>query len=175
MGVLRQVSTLLLCLASPLLLAQATYTTGFEQPPFNLGDVNGQDGWRHLDNSPTRGEVMAAPAGSDASFGAICGGEVTVLIEPFVPTHAIYLVGAGHCARAIAQLAHECGWSVTVIDDRAELLLQFPAETRISDRTPARFIMDHAWRQQDALIVVSRNYQIDRDALRASLGSTPAA
>jgi hypothetical protein len=69
MGVFRQVSMLLLFLASPQLMAQATYTTGFEQPTFTLGDVNGQDGWRHIDNSPTRGEVMASPAGSAAFFG----------------------------------------------------------------------------------------------------------
>jgi xanthine dehydrogenase accessory factor len=107
--------------------------------------------------------------GSDASFGAICGGEVTVLIEPFVATHSIYLVGAGHCARAVAQLAHQCGWRVTVIDDRAELVSQFPADAHISDQTAAQFIEAHSWRVDEALIIVSRNYHIDRDALRAAV------
>ena len=43
------------------------------------------------------------------SFGAICGGESTVLIEPQLLREALFLVGAGHCARAIARLALECG------------------------------------------------------------------
>ena len=111
--------------------------------------------------------------GSEASFGAICGGEVTVLIEPYVAAHSIYLVGAGHCARAVAQLAQGCGWHVTVIDDRTEILSHFPADVHLSKCTPAEFIADHAWRAEEALVIVSRNYQIDRDALRAALGAAP--
>ena len=57
-----------LFLTSPL-LAQAVYTTGFEPPDFTLGDVNGQNGWGHLSNSPTTGYIEAAPAGSPAMFG----------------------------------------------------------------------------------------------------------
>ena len=43
--------------------------------------------------------------GHPDSFGAICGGEVTVLIEPQGTAETIYLVGAGHCAKAVAQAA----------------------------------------------------------------------
>jgi hypothetical protein len=50
--------------------AQATYTTGFEPPAFTAGDVNGQQGWGHISNSPTKGVVEATPAGSPADFGA---------------------------------------------------------------------------------------------------------
>lgn len=50
--------------------AQTSYTTGFESPPFTLGDVNGQNGWGYLSNSPTKGIIETAPAGSAAGFGA---------------------------------------------------------------------------------------------------------
>jgi hypothetical protein len=50
--------------------AQTTYTTGFESPAFTLGDVNGQNGWGYLSNSPTKGIIETTPAGSAASFGA---------------------------------------------------------------------------------------------------------
>ena len=36
--------------------------------------------------------------GDACSFGAICGGEVTMLIEPQTNGEALVLVGAGHCA-----------------------------------------------------------------------------
>ena len=39
----------------------AQYSTSFEAPTFSLGDVAGQDGWGHISNSPTRGEIEAAP------------------------------------------------------------------------------------------------------------------
>jgi hypothetical protein len=55
----------LLFLSSPAL----AYTTGFEPPTFSLGDVNGQNGWGHISNSPTRGEIEPVPAGSPAMFG----------------------------------------------------------------------------------------------------------
>ena len=50
------------------------------------------------------------------SFGAICGGEVTVMIEPQNLGSALFLVGAGHCSLAIAKLGPlSCGNSHSVL------------------------------------------------------------
>src|SRR6476619_2337558 len=57
------------CAVAPFLSGQ-TYSTGFESPGFTLGDVNGQNGWGHLSNSPTDGFIEAIPAGSPAALGA---------------------------------------------------------------------------------------------------------
>jgi xanthine dehydrogenase accessory factor len=104
------------------------------------------------------------------SFGAICGGEVTVLMEPQAARERLVLVGAGHCARAIARLAAECGMHVTVLDDRAELAAEISAARElVPDRTAADFIKDRDWRAGDALVIVSRNFEIDREALAAAL------
>lgn len=111
--------------------------------------------------------------GEPDSFGAICGGEVTVFIEPQIMSEALYLIGAGHCARAIAKLAAECGLFVSVVDDRIELLADLPsAVTRISDSSPADFIASHQWQSDEALVIVSRNHEIDRDALGVALEQT---
>jgi xanthine dehydrogenase accessory factor len=108
--------------------------------------------------------------GETDSFGAICGGEVTVFIEPQIGGEALFLVGAGHCARAIARLAAECGLFVTLIDDRIELLSDLPpAVTGISDRAPREFIASRAWRSDEALVMVSRNHEIDCEALAAAV------
>ncbi|HVF72337.1 MAG TPA: XdhC family protein [Chthoniobacterales bacterium] len=108
--------------------------------------------------------------GETESFGAICGGEMTVFIEPQSTREALYLIGAGHCARAIATLAHECGLCVTVLDDRADLLSGLPpAVTRISDTTPTNFITSREWRNDEALILVSRNHEIDGEALAVAV------
>ncbi|HEX6084565.1 MAG TPA: hypothetical protein VF266_08560 [Thermoanaerobaculia bacterium] len=49
----------LLLLSATLVSAQPTYTTGFED--FALGDVQGQQGWGYLSNSPTGATVVSAP------------------------------------------------------------------------------------------------------------------
>src|SRR4051812_47440348 len=54
------------------------------------------------------------------SFGAICGGEVTVLMEPIGTRERLVIVGAGHCGVALAKLARDCGFHVTIIDDREQ-------------------------------------------------------
>ncbi len=104
------------------------------------------------------------------SFGAICGGEVTIFLEPLAARERLVLVGAGHCAQAVARLALDCGWHVTVLDDRSELLTDFPKVQRhLSDCTAADFIARNEWRPRDALVLVSRNFELDRDALAAGL------
>jgi len=109
---------------------------------------------------------------SENSFGAICGGEVTVLIEPQPRPPVFCLVGAGHCSQALAKLAQECGFAVTVLDDRANLLgsSYFSSLVRcLSDPAPENFIRNHKWCERDALVLVSRNYHIDREALATAL------
>ncbi len=108
--------------------------------------------------------------GDAESFGAICGGEATVLIEPQLLSEALYLVGGGHCARAIARLALEAGFFVSVIEDRPEQLEGFPAAIeRITAMRAPDFIASREWRADEALIMVSRNHEIDREALAAAL------
>jgi xanthine dehydrogenase accessory factor len=103
------------------------------------------------------------------SFGAICGGEVTVLIEPSVPAHALFLVGGGHCAQAIARLAAECGFHVTAVDDRPDVLNQCTAaHARLPGPAPD-LIRARVWSESEAIVIVSRHYDIDREALAAAL------
>jgi xanthine dehydrogenase accessory factor len=113
--------------------------------------------------------------GETDSFGAICGGEATVFIEPQLTSESLYLIGAGHCSQAIAKLAAECGLFVTVVEDRDELLADLPAAVaRISESSPASFIASHEWRSDEAIVIVSRNHEIDRGALAAALAQTGA-
>jgi xanthine dehydrogenase accessory factor len=109
---------------------------------------------------------------SDESFGAICGGEVTVFIEPQPRPEVFCLIGAGHCAQALARFASQCGFAVTVLDDRADLLgpPHFDSSIRcLSEPSPEVFVRSHKWSQRDALVLVSRNYHLDREALSAAL------
>lgn len=103
------------------------------------------------------------------SFGAICGGEVTVLIEPQVPLHRLLIVGGGHCAQAIAKLAAECGFHVTALEDREDVLEQCQSAHRRFTESAPDYIAKTNWDKNDAVVIVSRHYDIDRAALAAAL------
>lgn len=108
--------------------------------------------------------------GAADSFGAICGGKVTIFFEPLRVGPALHIIGAGHCALALAKFASDCGWYVSVVDDREEwLAAAVAAHRRIPSRAPADYIAAQTWTPNDALVIVSRNFMIDRDSLGAAL------
>lgn len=108
------------------------------------------------------------------SFGAICGGEVTVMIEPQNLSTAIFLVGGGHCSLAVAKLALDCGMHVTVVEDRADLLENFPPLANRVTKDAPKFISKRKWQRDEALVLISRNYELDRDALAAAVKTNGA-
>jgi xanthine dehydrogenase accessory factor len=108
--------------------------------------------------------------GEPDSFGAICGGEMTLLIEPQRSGESLYLFGAGHCAAAIARLARSCELNVFVIEDREDELDTFePANQKHLCKSPADFVSQHTWNPTDAILLVNRNYVMDRETLKAVL------
>lgn len=101
--------------------------------------------------------------------GLICGGQMSVYIEPIEPSPELYVVGAGHVGFHLANMANEVGFQVHVIDDREKFANRerFPnaAEVVTEDipawieRTP---LPSHAY-----VVVVTRGHTNDLDALRA--------
>jgi xanthine dehydrogenase accessory factor len=111
---------------------------------------------------------------SEDSFGAICGGEVTVLLEPIAMRQRLLISGAGHCGRALAQLALNCGWPVIMFDDRPE---QFDAplfhDSRIHIETGSNALSTFELRPDDCVVLVSKGHSEDRAALKALLSRDP--
>jgi xanthine dehydrogenase accessory factor len=54
-------------------------------------------------------------SGQDA-LGMLCGGEVTVFIEPYLPKPVLLIVGGGHIGRPLAEIARIVGYDVRVVD-----------------------------------------------------------
>ncbi len=104
------------------------------------------------------------------SFGAICGGEVTVFIEPFGAREELVIVGAGHCGAALAKLARECGMRVTLLDDRDRLDTVPPGiDHVVLGKQPAESLKEQQWPEGTAFVLVSRNFEVDREALAVAL------
>ncbi len=52
--------------------------------------------------------------------GYACGGSMSVFVEPQGRRPLLVMFGAGHVGRAVAALAHECGFRVIVVDERPD-------------------------------------------------------
>ena len=101
--------------------------------------------------------------------GLVCGGQMEVFIEPIEASPAVYIFGAGHVGYYLARLAHEAGFGVHVIDDRAAFANteRFPfAASVVVDDIPE-------WLARTTLpatayaVIVTRGHRNDLDALRA--------
>lgn len=101
--------------------------------------------------------------------GLICGGQMDVYIEPIEPSPELYVIGAGHVGFHLANLAHEVGFKVRVVDDREKFANRerFPhAEDVITEDIP-QWIARTALPPHAYVVIVTRGHTNDLDALRA--------
>lgn len=72
-----------------------------------------------VDGRPRMAQYRLAESGQDA-LGMLCGGEVTVFVEPYLPKPVLVIVGGGHIGRPLAELARIVGYDVQLVDVRPE-------------------------------------------------------
>ena len=105
----------------------------------------------------------------------VCGGTADIYLEPYMPAHTVFVIGAGHVGRAVVDLANWLGYRTVVTDDR---------EGRVTDETMpnadvrhygtvAEALAEHKVTEHTSVVVVSRDVGIDTDAIPQLLG-TPA-
>jgi xanthine dehydrogenase accessory factor len=57
---------------------------------------------------------------SEGAVG-VCGGQVTIFIEPYLTRPTLLVIGAAHVGKAVAHLGKWLGFGVVISDDRVEL------------------------------------------------------
>jgi xanthine dehydrogenase accessory factor len=111
----------------------------------------------------------------DRGDPGVCGGEVQIYLEPHMPSHTVFVVGAGHVGRAVVDLAHWLGYTTVATDDRSERLTaaEMPNADVCFAGTVAEALATHPVTADTSIVVVSRNVDIDVAALPLLL-ETPA-
>jgi xanthine dehydrogenase accessory factor len=102
-------------------------------------------------------------------LGMCCGGSMEVFVEYLQPHARLFVIGAGHVAQALARLAVEAGFRVSVFDDRDELL-EHPAFADVDARAYDVDELDAALPDlddRDYVLVVTRDHARDEKALAA--------
>ncbi len=164
----------------PVVVATVTQVTGAApaRPGFKLlvhgdgthvGNVGGGELEAHIladaqavlaERQPRTAHYSLREEGPDA-LGMLCGGEVTVFLEPYLPQPVLLIVGGGHIGRPLAEMGRIIGYDVQVVDSRPERADRAQLSPTLVTATTA-------------VVVITEDHVTDEQALRAVL-ETPAA
>ncbi len=101
----------------------------------------------------------------------LCGGSVEVLVEPLFSPHPLYIIGAGHCGRALADFAVKAEFQVTVIDNRKDLLQKdaFPPECKLIHNDYASLEDAISFNASAFIVIMTYGHVHDRQVLEYCL------
>ncbi len=102
--------------------------------------------------------------------------KLDVFFELLLPPAEIIIVGAGHIARPLSQIAKIMGFEVTVMDDRSNFAnrARFPEADRIIVEDIEKSITEIAIGSSTHIVLVTRGHQMDQAALLKVIRSRAA-
>lgn len=121
-----------------------------------------------------RAQMITVNLSGDAGPGEPpCGGRLTIFIEPVTSPPPLLIFGAGHVGRALAKLAAELGFRVTVIDERQEFArperLPGARDVKVGvgpDVADQLNVDDRTY-----MVIVTHGHANDQEVLRWAVGS----
>ena len=97
----------------------------------------------------------------------ICGGEVKVYLEPYMPPHTVYVIGCGHVGQSVVDLAHWLGYRTIAVDDREELVSKeaLPNADIRFHGSVEQAIAEYPIAEDSSVVVVTRSPDLDAASL----------
>jgi xanthine dehydrogenase accessory factor len=115
--------------------------------------------------------------GQDAAYdnGLICGGQLTVFVEPVVPQPRAYIFGAGHISKAISKVAGIAGFGTVVIDNREQFASRerFPEADEVYAAEYEEVFPKLTINSSSYVVIVTRGHRDDMRVLRWAAGTQP--
>ena len=99
-----------------------------------------------------------------------------MFLLPIFPPPPLLIIGAGHCGRALAELAQWAGFDVTVADDRPELLdpERFSSAVSLLEVEPQKIADNYTICRRTSIALVSPGHRGDAEALESCIHSDAA-
>jgi xanthine dehydrogenase accessory factor len=93
----------------------------------------------------------------------VCGGTMTIALEPYMPPPTVVVIGAGHVGRAVIDLAHWLGYRTVAVDDRADLVTAeaLPNADVLFAGDVAAAVELHPITADTSVVVVTRSFEMD--------------
>ncbi|HUJ60807.1 MAG TPA: XdhC family protein [Kofleriaceae bacterium] len=106
----------------------------------------------------------------DRSYGE---GEVEACVEAIVPPPQLFVLGTGHDAVPVVELARQIGWEVTVCANRPRMSTRrrFGRADRVVELSPGDLAARIDAADRAVAIVMSHNYETDRQHLGLLVGT----
>src|SRR5208337_1212530 len=117
-----------------------------------------------------RPRQMNFSLGQDAAYdsGLICGGQLSVFVEPVVPEPRAFIFGAGHISKSLSKVANLAGFATVIVDNREAFANRerFPEADEVhaaeyEDLFPTLNIRDTSYS-----IIVTRGHRDDMRVLK---------
>jgi xanthine dehydrogenase accessory factor len=122
-----------------------------------------------------KAKMLDFSLGQDVAYenGLICGGQLNVYVEPVVPQPSVFIFGAGHVSKSLAQVAHLAGFATVVVDDREQFASRerFPEADAIHAGEYEEVFGKLDLNSSSYIIIVTRGHRDDMRVLRLAVGS----
>ncbi len=105
---------------------------------------------------------------ADENDKMICGGKMSVFIEPFGNNKNLYIFGAGHCGFALAKTAAAAGFAIHIFDNREELANneRFPMAATITVDDYENSSADFMPKNKSFVAIMTQGHSADADVLK---------
>ncbi|MGA3028264.1 MAG: XdhC/CoxI family protein [Bryobacteraceae bacterium] len=115
--------------------------------------------------------------GQDAAYdnGLICGGQLSVFVEPVVPQPRAFIFGAGHISKSLSKVAGLAGFETVIVDNREQFANRerFPEAAEVYAEEYDGVFGKLAIRDTSYVVIVTRGHRDDMRVLRHVV-TTPA-
>ncbi len=115
--------------------------------------------------------------GQSAAYdnGLICGGQLSVFVEPVIPQPQALIFGGGHVSRAISQIATTAGFSTVIIDDRESFANheRFPEAAAVHAGEYEQLFPTLTVNSATYIVIVTRGHRDDMRVLRWAATTQP--
>lgn len=103
----------------------------------------------------------------------VCGGHMEVFLEPVAKADPFFVIGAGHVGRALVDIGRALPFRFTLIDDRPGLLADLEGVTGVHllEASAEQLSSTLLVPKNGAMLIASRNHELDGDYLEAVLAA----
>ncbi|SEW37832.1 XdhC family protein [[Clostridium] fimetarium] len=111
------------------------------------------------------GKPVCIPDNSDKEH------ERFTLVEPFFPKERLVVLGGGHIALPLVEIASKVGFQVTVVDDRPSFanVPRFPTAEKVLCESFTSCLDQIKITRNDYIVIITRGHRHDADCLRQIL------